>query len=115
MTGFGCSLSFTSIGQESDPLPALSPQSLFDERKVVNRNAGGGGALVEARDAAGAAGAAGTQSPREPPLPPLYFPPTTLASAAPRILGVEPSIALLVIASNVATLVICLLLIILTA
>ncbi len=100
----GSSLSFSSVGFADEPLPALSPQSLFDERKVVNRNSSGGGAIVESRDAP-----VGTQ----PPIPPPVYFPQLPSQIKPRIFGIDAHVALAILASNFATVIVCALLILL--
>ena len=102
------SLSFSSIGQSEDALPAVSPHSLFEERKIINR-ASGGGTVIE--DRAPAAAASHAEPPRTPAtgMPPVHFPSPKLS--AERIFGVEYPVAFLLAVSNVITLLICILLI----
>jgi hypothetical protein len=113
------SLSFSTIGADDAQLPALSAQSLYDEGKVVNRNAGGGGALVEERAQNQSQNQSQSQNQNQNQtqsqdqsqraMPPVYFP----ATQPPRgdVLGVAYPVAFLVLASNIITLLISILLI----
>ena len=94
-------LSFSSIGQSDDPQPAVSPLSLFEERKIINR-ASGGGTVIEERPP--------TPAPPAARLPPVDFLAIPKLSSE-RIFGVEYPVAFLLVLSNVITLLICMLLI----
>jgi hypothetical protein len=108
-------LSFSSIGQsDDDALPAVSPHSLFEERKIINR-ASGGGTVIEDREPSDtpvpAAPAEPVTTTTTTAMPPVHFPIMPKHSAAERIFGVEYPVAFLLVVSNVITLLICMLLI----
>lgn len=101
-------LAFSNIGQSDDPPPAVSPHSLFAERKITNRGSGGGTVIEDRAPAQAREGGSATTVP-PPPLPPVYFPPVI---SADRVFGVEYPVAFLLVVSNVITLLLCMLLII---
>jgi hypothetical protein len=101
-------LSFSSIGQSDDALPAVSPHSLFAERKIINR-ASGGGTVIEDREPSDTpVHAAPAERVAPTAMPPVHLP---KHSAAERIFGVEYPVAFLLVVSNVITLLLCMLLI----
>ncbi len=102
-------LSFSSIGQSDDPLPAVSPHSLFEERKIINRASGGGTAIEERVPQEPAAAPAEHPVVAATTMPPVHFP--LPAFSAERIFGVEYPVAFLLVVSNVITLLVCMLLI----
>ncbi len=104
-------LSFSSIGQSDDAPQAVSPHSLFAERKIINR-ASGGGTVIEDREPSDTpVHAAPAERVTPTAMPPVHFPIMPKHSAAERIFGVEYPVAFLLVVSNVITLLLCMLLI----